>query len=84
MSYTEIYAIKKNGDVIKFSETQNAFRGAMSIWNIIDLKYLPPFIPRWNYLFEKDHIFHRTSDSDAIKEIWKLYDDGDTLSKTDK
>ena len=56
----------------------------MAIWNIIDLKYLPPFIPRWKYLFDDpNHVCHRTADQDAIKEIWKLYD-GDTLSKTDK
>lgn len=42
MSYTEIYGIKKNGDVVFVDETDNAFRGAMHVWNRLCDKYNIP------------------------------------------
>jgi len=39
MSYTVIYGIKLNGDVVFVSETDNAFRGAMHVWMQLCDKY---------------------------------------------
>lgn len=39
MSYTEIYGVKKNGEVIFVGETRNAWRGAMHVWDKLCDKY---------------------------------------------
>lgn len=71
MSYTEIYKFKKNGDSEFIGETQNAFRGAMAIWSIIEERYLPK------------QRFPRVNDTTEIKEVWKLYE-SEEISEVDK
>ena len=90
MSYTEIYKFTKSGNATMFAETRNAWRGAMAVWNIMDEKYLPRFIPNWAVRLGEDLTkrYHRTSDmgssgGGAIKEIWDLYK-SDKVSETDK
>lgn len=39
MSYTEIYGVKSNGEVVFIGETKNAFRGAMHVWMKLCDKY---------------------------------------------
>ena len=86
MSYTEIYKFKKDGNAECFSEIKNAWRGAMAIWNILDKKYLPKYIPDFaKMLGETDKEYFRSSDfiGESIKEVWSLsLKDG--VSKTDK
>lgn len=47
MSYTEIYAFDKEGNAFLADEVHNAWRGAMAIWDILENKYLPPYIPNY-------------------------------------
>lgn len=76
MSYTEIYKFTKTGRIMKLGEVNNAWRGAMAIWNILDKKYLPPFIPEWAKRLDKslDAEYSRAADfsGQAIKEVWQL------------
>lgn len=86
MSYTEIYKFKKDGNATMLAETKNAWRGAMAVWNILDKKYLPPFMPDWaKALGETNKEYYRSSDmmGKGLKEVWGLYD-GDKISETDK
>lgn len=39
MSYTEIFAVRENGDITKYGEAHNAFGGAMHIWMYLKEKY---------------------------------------------
>lgn len=47
MSYTEITFFGKNGKPKFDADIKNAWRGAMAIWDIMDERYLPPYIPDW-------------------------------------
>lgn len=75
MSYTEIYKFKKDGNAECFSEIKNAWRGAMAVWNILDKKYLPKYVPDFaKMLDETDKEYYRSSDfrGEALKEVWAL------------
>ena len=86
MSYTEIYAVNKNGDVEEYEDIQNAWRGAMAVWNILEERYLPPFRPSFLPDFVPDekieeHLGYKPrrcigidkeAMKEAMKEIWKL------------
>lgn len=39
MSTTEIYAVKKNGDVVAYDSVQNAWLGGMHVWNNLSTTY---------------------------------------------
>lgn len=39
MSYTEIYKVRKNGDVVFHDEIQNSWAGGMHVWNTLNIKY---------------------------------------------
>ncbi|MFY1069204.1 hypothetical protein [Enterococcus sp. AD013-P3] len=39
MSTTEIMMIKSNGDVVGYTDIQNAWRGGMHVWNSLQEKY---------------------------------------------
>lgn len=83
MSYTEIYKFTKSGKAKMIGEVKNAWRGAMAIWNTMEGRYLPPFIPDWakrlegEWLDKKYHRFATASSEDpsAMKEIWALFGD---------
>lgn len=45
MSYTEIYAFDKAGLPRLYGEVHNSWRGAVAVWNIMEDRYLPPFVP---------------------------------------
>lgn len=70
MSCTELYGLTKNA-VISIGDVHNAWRGAMAVWNYLEKKYLPPFRPSW-YIPNLGFKPSRTSDQNAIKEIWDL------------
>ena len=86
MSYTEMFKFKKDGSAEGLAEVNNAWRGAMAVWTILEKKYLPPYIPEWaktipNYIEGKT--FSRTSGSEEIDKIWgmaKL----DNITETDR
>jgi hypothetical protein len=82
MSYTEIYKFKKNGEAQCLAEVKNAFRGAMSIWQILENKYLPKYKPSWSFGHSD---YSRITDfmGGGIKEIWSLFD-GNKISYTDR
>jgi hypothetical protein len=83
MSSTELYKFKKDGTATYFAETKNAFRGASAIWDIIEKRYLPKYIPSWA-TNAKDE-YSRTSDysnREAMNEIWGLFY-SDNVSGTD-
>lgn len=79
MSYTEIYKFNKKGNAEDLAEVKNAWRGAMAIWNIMDERYLPPFIPEWAKRSEQplQERYHRSADmgDDGLKLVWKLSED---------
>lgn len=86
MSYTEIYKFRKDGNVEEFAEVKNAWRGAMAVWNTLDEKYLPKYIPDWAKLMgEENKVYHRSSDftGNALKEVWGL-SLKENVSKIDK
>ena len=45
MSYTEIYAFDKAGLPRLYGEVRNSWRGARAVWNIMEERHLPPFVP---------------------------------------
>jgi len=86
MSYTEIFGFERNGDAVMLGEVRNSWRGAMAVWNYLDEKYLPPFIPDWAVMpGDAEKTFYRTADRSqyAVREIWALIDSG-RLSKSEK
>ncbi len=68
MSYTEIYGVYTNGDVKKIGEVRNAFRGAMSVWEHLEYKYLKT---------------KSSSYTDIKNPLWSLYK-RDDLSLSEK
>ena len=83
MSYTEIYKFGKDGSAGQVGETRNAFRGAMSIWGILEEKYLPPHKTAWSMPGEKVSRVADMMNRNAMKEIWGLIDNPD-ISEVDK
>ncbi len=47
MSFTEIYAFDKAGIPRLYGVVHNAWRGAMAVWNIMEERHLPPFVPEY-------------------------------------
>lgn len=64
MSYTEIYKVKKDGDVVMIDEVRNAHRGAWSVWAILEERHLPTT--------EITRLFTIPSQENKQKEIWDL------------
>ena len=88
MSYTELFYFNKKGEANKLSTHQNAWRGAMAVWKLMEDKYLPPYIPDWaRAIGDPGQTYSRTAsmfgDDMAIKEIWQLADKDD-VSMEDK
>lgn len=91
MSYTEIYAFKKDGNAIFLGETKNSWRGAMSIWRIMEERYLTPLSkPYW--MLQEDYDKNGYSrcgavsfgkEPNPIKEIWDLFVE-EKVSRVDK
>lgn len=80
---TEIYGFDREGFAYLEGSVKNSLRGAMSIWRILENRYLPPYRP--NYVVHSipdDEIERycgfkpsRTSavfDKDAMDDIWNL------------
>ena len=84
MSYTEIYKFGKDGNAELFAEVKNSFRGAMAVWNILEKKYLPKYIPEWA-MGDTSREYSRSSDffGKALKEVWDLFY-SDKISENDK
>lgn len=45
MSYTEIFAFNKDGNAYMAGVVHNSWRGAMQVWNIMEDRHLPMYIP---------------------------------------
>lgn len=45
MSQTELYAFDAQGYAYPCGETPNAWRGAMAVWDILEQRHLPQYIP---------------------------------------
>ena len=45
MSYTEIYAFNQEGNAYMAGMVRNSWRGAMAVWNIMEERHLPPYVP---------------------------------------
>ena len=63
MSYTEIYGFDRNGDAYPCAKVNNAWRGAMAVWRIMEGRHLPP-AP-----------YSRLMNPIEAKAVWKLCDD---------
>lgn len=86
MSYTEIYKFDKDGNAEHFADIKNAFRSGMAIWNTLDKKYLPKYIPEFAKMMgETDKDYFRSGDfmGRAIKEVWAL-SEKEGIPKVDK
>lgn len=84
MSYTELYKFTNDGTAKCFAEVHNSFRSGMAIWQTIETRYLPKYIPSWANGDESREYFRSfVSSGDAVKEVWALFD-GDKISKIDK
>lgn len=91
MSYTEIYVFGKDGYPQIFAEVQNAWRSAPAIWNKLDEKYLPPYLPEYakNCGFQTAEEYNEflgvklcrftTMSSAAMQDIWDLVTDDRVL-----
>jgi len=80
VSYTEIYSFNKKGTIQKCISIENAWRGCMAIWSILEKKYLPSLpLPFWYNTIHKDgdNYYSRTSTlkNDNMQEIWNLVKD---------
>lgn len=78
MSYTEIYKVTKSGNTKLFAEIKNSHRGAMSIWNYLEEKYLPP-LNRYGMKISRAISFEK----EDIDELWGLQHDN-RLSESEK
>ncbi len=47
MSSTEIFGFDKEGNAFGQADVNNAWRGAMAIWRILEERYLPPHRPSY-------------------------------------
>lgn len=63
MSYTELFGFDRKGNAYPQAEVENAWRGAMAIWNIMEKRHLPP-AP-----------YSRLMNPVEAKKIWGLYAD---------
>lgn len=80
MSYTELYAFGKDGEIYFYDKVHNSHRGAQLFWMKMEEKYLPPFRP--SYVpshIEDDEIETylrfkptRMGDTEAMSEVWNL------------
>ena len=96
MSYTEIFGFDKDGNAYSQADIENAWRGAMAIWNILEDKYLPPYVPEYakkigittaqdceRILKYKPTRCTVVMEENAMKEIWDLANKND-VSDTDR
>lgn len=63
MSYTEIYGFNRDGNAYDQAQVQNAWRGAMAIWRIMEERHLPP-VP-----------YSRLMNPVEARAVWRLYAD---------
>ena len=96
MANTEIYAFGADGNALLIKNISNIFRGAASIWRLLEEKYLPQYIPEYaksmgiktkedcknklNYIPSRCTAM---TDEKAMTEIWNLVDNPD-VSEDDK
>ncbi|WP_041257998.1 hypothetical protein [Fibrella aestuarina] len=70
MSYTEIFAFKKTGEIESIAEIRNSHRGAAAVWSTVEDRYLP----------KKQYSRIVLSEMQDIWDLWKR----DDVSLTDK
>lgn len=80
MSYTEVYAIHKNGDVRLYEENKNSWRWSPQIWGELEERHLPVFRPHFVPSHIKDEQVEdylgykpKRHGPDALKEVWNLF-----------
>ena len=89
MSCTELYRFTNKGWPENIGEVKNAFRGAMSVWHILEEKYLPPYNPEWAKSLPasvKHEHYSRLSVRDKeedLQEIWDMYKN-ENMSENDR
>ena len=81
MSYTEIFAFNKEGNAYMAGMARNAWRGAMTIWNIMEERHLPPYIPEYVKLCNWYHP-GMTAEEIEAKNGFKPRRTAPTLGKT--
>lgn len=86
MSCMEITFFGKIGKPKFDTDIRNSWRGAMAVWNTLEDRYLPPFMPEWaKRIGTPGDTYHRmaSSNPDDAKAIWALWKD-ERLSETDR
>lgn len=90
MSYTTMtFFSKENGKPSHDDEVHNSWRGAMAVWNYMEEKYLPEFIPEWvkdnPSMHEEGRKYHRLpgGTSEQQKEVWEVVN-LDTITRQDQ
>ena len=66
MSFTEIYAFGTDGNAHLAGEVRNAWRGAMSVWKIMEERHLPMYIPDY---IKKQEWYHEGVPNEEIARI---------------
>lgn len=74
MSYTEITFFGQNGKPKFDTDIRNAWRGAMAVWNIIEERYLPPFVPEWAARLNMETQKHHRMASSEMKDKQDIWD----------
>lgn len=82
MSYTEIFAFGKDGNAYLVAMVKNAWLGAMQVWNIMEERHLPPYIPEYVKMCNWYHP-GMTAEEIEVKNGFKPRRTAPTIGKVD-
>lgn len=94
MSSTEIYVFRKDGYAEKYANVHNSWRGAYTIWTMLEKKYLQSHRPAYDpdlkhaprgYWSRFDYVSYNEEDRQkALKEVWDLAKEGSPLTENER
>lgn len=94
MSSTEIYVFRKDGYAEKYARVHNSWRGAYTIWTMLETKYLPSYRPDYDpelkhaprgYWSRFDVVsYNEKVRQKALKEVWDLANEGSPLTENER
>lgn len=88
MSWSEVYSFTKDGYANFYGEVQNANRGCMAVWQILEKKYLPSLpIPSYWGSIGGGNYYSRTYVVDnrgLMKQIWNLANEDSPLTEEER
>lgn len=94
MSSTEIYVFRKDGYAEKYAKVHNSWRGAYTIWTMLEKKYLQSHRPYYDptlkhaprgYWSRFDCVSYNEEERQkALKEVWDLANEGGPLTENER